>query len=88
MGFLQKLFHIDCAEANNCCDKAQYRNANFFDKCRLMLHLAYCKACRKYTSKNKKLTKLMENSRIERCTEAQKKQWKDAIQKEYAKENP
>ncbi|OSS40134.1 hypothetical protein C723_1251 [Christiangramia flava JLT2011] len=53
-----------------------------------MLHLAYCKACRKYTSKNKKLTKLMENSRIERCTEAQKKQWKDAIQKEYAKENP
>lgn len=87
MGLLHKLFHVDCAEANNCCDKAQYRNASFGEKMKLLVHLAYCKACRRYTNRNRKLTKLVDRSNLKPCSEAQKKQWKETIEKEYAKNN-
>ena len=87
MGLKNKLFHIDCAEANNCCDKAQYNNASLTEKLKLLFHLAMCKACRKYTNRNQKLTKLVDRSNLQSCSQTQKKQWKETIEKEYVKNN-
>jgi predicted anti-sigma-YlaC factor YlaD len=49
-------FFIPCEEANHVCDKNQYKEASFLDKIKLTMHLAYCTACRKYSSNNAKLT--------------------------------
>ena len=53
-----------CEKANHVCDKTQYKEANLWEKIKLTIHLAYCKACRKYSSNNKKLTKAMHNANV------------------------
>lgn len=78
---------IDCSQANNCCDKAQYKDAKPAERLKLLFHLAFCKACREYTKKNHKLSKLVEKSKLQICPEERKKQWKESIEKEYAKNN-
>lgn len=87
MSFITKLFMIDCHEAHNCCDKAQYKDAKPIEKFRLYLHLAVCKACRKYTQKNRKLSRLIKKSKLETCPEEKKKQWKEQITKTYVRDN-
>lgn len=58
-----KIF-IACDEANHVCDKSQYKESTLWEKVKLNIHLMYCKACRSYTSKNIKLTKMMKKSQI------------------------
>lgn len=53
-----KLF-VSCDKATHTCNKTQYNEASLLEKIRLNIHLIYCKACRKYSSNNGKLTKLM-----------------------------
>jgi hypothetical protein len=52
---------LECQEANHICDKNQYKEATFREKVKLTFHLIYCRACRKYTARNIKLTKLMKS---------------------------
>lgn len=87
MSRLKKLFFIDCTEANNCCDRAQYNDAKPLERIRLIAHLLVCKTCRKYTFRNRKLTRLLKKSKIEPCPEEAKKKWKEELQREYAKNN-
>lgn len=87
MNPLRRLFFIDCSEANDCCDKAQYKDAKPLEKVKLFIHLAFCKACRKYTIKNRKLTRLFKKAHLERCPEEQKKAWKKQIEEETAKQH-
>ncbi|MDR5591723.1 hypothetical protein [Christiangramia sp. SM2212] len=81
-----KFSFVDCSEAATCCDKAQYEEANLFEKAKLMLHLFFCKTCRKFSNRNSKLTHLMKESKLETCPEEKKKQWKEQIKKEFAEE--
>lgn len=81
-----KFFFIDCSEAAECCNKSQYEEAKLLDKMKLMLHLVYCKTCRRFASKNSKLTKLLKKSSIKTCPEENKKQWREKIKKEFAEE--
>jgi hypothetical protein len=75
----------DCAEAGYCCDKKQYNEASFLEKIKMLLHLAICRPCRKYSSNSTKLTKLMEKSNLKSCPEEEKKIWKETIEKEFSK---
>ncbi len=86
MSIKSKFFFIDCSEAAACCNKAQYEEANNFEKARLMLHLLFCKTCRKFSTKNSKLTGLLKKSKIETCPEDTKHQWREQIKKEFAEE--
>jgi hypothetical protein len=81
-----KFFFIDCSEAANCCNKSQYEEANFLEKAKLMLHLALCKTCRKFSGKNSKLTHLLKKSHLQTCPEENKQQWREQIKKEFAEE--
>jgi hypothetical protein len=75
----------DCAEASYCCDKKQYNEASLLEKIKMLLHLAICGPCRKYTSNNTKLTKLIKESNLKSCLEEEKKMWKETIEKEISK---
>ncbi|SDS04632.1 hypothetical protein [Christiangramia echinicola] len=81
-----KFFFIDCSEAADCCNKAQYEEANFLDKAKLYIHLILCKTCRKFSQRNSKLTDLLDKSKIEPCPEEKKQQWREEIKKEFAEE--
>ncbi len=66
-------FIIPCKEANHVCDKTQYNEGSFWEKIKLNLHLLYCRACRKYSSQNGKLTKVMNPKPIALAPSAKEK---------------
>ena len=58
-----KLF-VSCDKATHTCDKSQYKEASLWEKIKLNIHLIYCKACRKYSANNAKLTKLITSPKL------------------------
>lgn len=77
---------VSCQEANHFCDKNQYKEASFWEKVKLNIHLIYCRACRKYTSKNMKLTKLFKSDPVEVMDSVSKDKLKATFNKELAKQ--
>jgi hypothetical protein len=52
-----KLF-ITCDEATTICTKNQYKEASFWEKIKLNIHLLTCKICGLYSKQNTKLTEV------------------------------
>jgi len=77
---------MKCQEANHVCDKSQYKEAGLWEKIRLTIHLIYCRACRKYSSQNKKLTQAIANSDLKSISPNDKKAMKNKLQEELSKE--
>ena len=73
-----------CQDAEHICDKNQYKEAGFWEKVKLTIHLIYCRACQKYTSRNNKLTKLVTNPKVEVMPVTTKEKLNAAFQKELA----
>lgn len=73
-----KLF-ISCEEAAHRIDKAQYGEATFWEKLTFKIHNLYCKLCRFYEVKNKKLTQLFKTSKVHCLTPEQKLKIKDKL---------
>lgn len=70
---------LSCEDSAKCCDRAQYNEASIWEKIRIHIHIAFCKPCREYTSKNVKLTKLIKKANIKTCTEKEKEKWEREI---------
>ena len=79
-----KSIFVDCSKAGNCCDKAQYNEASLPEKVKMLVHLALCKPCRKYSNKNTKLTKLIKDCDLKTCTDEEKQAWKEKIRQEIS----
>ena len=79
-----KIF-ISCDEASHNCDKSQYNEASFWEKFKLNMHLLYCKACRKYTSNNGKLSKVINESDVDCLDLKTKQEMKDCFEAELKK---
>lgn len=78
---------ISCEEANHNCDKSQYDEAGFWEKVKLNIHLIFCRACRKYSSNNAKLSRLIKKDEVD-CMEAEeKKKLEKAFSEELKKYN-
>jgi hypothetical protein len=76
---------INCDEANHTCDKTQYKEASFWEKIKLNIHLIYCSACRKYTARNTKLTQAIDKSKPKTLGKEQKEKMEEALQREISK---
>lgn len=74
-------FMIPCNEANHVCDKAQYKEASLWEKIKLNIHLIYCKACRKYTKNNSKLTSVIKKSNVQYLDKKYKESMKEELNK-------
>ncbi|MDO1499758.1 hypothetical protein Q2T40_06415 [Winogradskyella maritima] len=81
---MSKLF-VSCDEANHVCDKNQYKEASLWEKVKLNIHLIYCGACRKYSSRNGKLTKLFKSDKVEVMHNAEREKLQSAFEQELAK---
>lgn len=78
---------IPCEEANHVCDKNQYKEASLWEKIKLNIHLIYCKACRKYSKDNAKLTNVLKTGKTQTLDLEVKEELKSAFEKELAKHN-
>jgi hypothetical protein len=76
---------MKCEEANHTCDKTQYKEASFWGKMKLSIHLIYCSACRKYTARNTKLTQAIEKSKPKTLGKEQKEKMEEALLREISK---
>ncbi|OYX24892.1 MAG: hypothetical protein B7Z06_08220 [Flavobacteriales bacterium 32-35-8] len=74
---------VPCDEAHHVCDKTQYKESSFWEKLKLYFHLIYCKACRKYTRNNKKLSNTIHKAKVEcldkKCKEAMRLEFEKAL---------
>lgn len=73
------LMKFSCAEAANVCTKAAYKEAGFFEKLRLKLHLYFCRTCNEYYHNNKKLSSLIERAEIKPCSSKEKENYRETI---------
>lgn len=80
-----KSLFISCSDSVKCCDRAQYDEATIFEKLKIHIHNTICKACREYTRKNVKLTKLIKKSNLKACTKEEKENWEKEIERETKK---
>jgi len=65
---------ISCEEAATICHKSQYREAGFWDKILLRLHMYYCKNCSQFVRKNSRLTSLCKKAQLKALTEQEKEE--------------
>lgn len=72
----------NCKEAYSYCDKAQYNEAELWEKAKLLLHLEKCPSCLQYTLKNKRLTDLIEKAELNVLSPVER----EALRKELEKE--
>lgn len=75
---------LECTEANHICDKTQYKEASFWEKVRLNIHLIYCRACRKYTARNTKLTNVVKDPRVSTVSKEEKADLQEMLNKQLA----
>ena len=75
---------MECHEANHICDKNQYKEASFWEKVRLNIHLIYCRACRQYTARNNKLTKAYKDPRVNTVSSEEKNELQELLNKQLA----
>ncbi|GEQ85595.1 hypothetical protein ULMS_11030 [Patiriisocius marinistellae] len=76
---------LKCEEANHKCDKNQYKEASFFEMIQLNIHLIYCRVCRKYSSRNNKLTKAFKNKNFKTMPLDQKIKLQERLRQEISK---
>jgi len=72
---------ISCEEAEEICNRAQYNEASFFEKLKLLLHTYMCKICARFTKKNTELTALCLKADLKGFSEAEKAEMKEQLQK-------
>ncbi|SEM00526.1 hypothetical protein SAMN04487910_3882 [Aquimarina amphilecti] len=80
-----KIF-VSCENANHICDKNQYKEASFWEKVKLNIHLIYCKACRKYSAKNTKLTNLFKDPKVISINQSAKDVMKEQLKKKMSEQ--
>ena len=76
---------MKCEDAGQVCDKSQYKEASFWEKLKLNIHLLYCSPCREYTQKNVKLSIVFKKSNLKIMSLRDKKNLKKQIHQEIAK---
>ena len=78
---------VQCEKANHICDKTQYKEASLWEKIKLNIHLLYCRACRKYTSNNQKLTNVIKSSNVDCLKEKERENFKKQLLKQLEKQD-
>ncbi len=60
-----KFLKVSCKEANEICNKSQYKEATFFEQVRLEYHISFCRVCALYSKQNRKLTDILKSKSID-----------------------
>ncbi len=81
MNMKKKLF-ISCEEAMHICDKMQYEEVSGWEKRAYKFRLFWCILTKRYHRKNKKLSKLLQQSEVQCMSANKKEELKEKLQKE------
>jgi len=73
---------ISCEEAADICNKAQYKEATFWEVLKLQVHNLHCKLCAKYSRNNARLTKMCKRADLHVLDANSKKQLEAELKKQ------
>uniref|UniRef100_UPI0030EC70A6 hypothetical protein n=1 Tax=Ascidiimonas aurantiaca TaxID=1685432 RepID=UPI0030EC70A6 len=59
-----KTLFVDCNDARDICNRAQYKEASSWDIFKLRFHNLFCKICNAHSIKNAKLTSLCSSANL------------------------
>ncbi len=76
---------MKCENANHVCDRNQYKEASFLERVKLTVHLIYCRACRKYSVRNNKLSDVLKTSDLKTISKEDKNNLKERLHQEISK---
>jgi hypothetical protein len=71
---------ISCDKAVLICNKSQYKEATFYEKIKLKLHLLFCHSCKVFSRKNKLLTALFDGVKLSQLSDQDKKVLREKIE--------
>jgi hypothetical protein len=71
---------VSCEQAMVICNKKQYREAGFFEKMQLMMHILFCKPCFKFSKKNNRLTRMVHKANLHSLSQEEKERLKQHLQ--------
>ena len=78
----KNLIFISCDEAKHICDKNQYKEATLLEKIKLSLRLSWCHITRAYSKQNNKLTKTINDSKVDTLNPDEKEKLQRVFDKE------
>lgn len=73
---------ISCRQAAEICTRSQYGESNLWERFKLRLHLARCRECKRFSSRNAKLTDLCDKAGLCCLTEKDKQGMKRKLEGE------
>jgi hypothetical protein len=71
---------ISCDKAVIICNKTQYKEASFWEKIKLKLHMLFCSTCAVFSKKNTQFTALFEKAHLQNLSEDDKTNMKKKVQ--------
>ena len=71
--------NMKCNEATHVCDKAQYKEAGFWERLSMKIHHIYCRICRQHAIRNTKLTHLFQRANLKTLTASEKEAIKQRL---------
>ncbi len=85
MGMKKSFLFISCDEAKHICDKTQYDEATGWERLKLGIRLSWCRITRAYSSRNHKLTKVIEKSEVNCLKNEERRKLQLQFEKELTK---
>ena len=58
-----------CQEIALLSEKNQYKEANFWERLRIKMHILYCERCRNYEKDNKQLSSILNDAQLDSLTD-------------------
>ena len=73
---------ISLEKAKKICTKSQYGEASWWELLQLNVYLLLSKECAEFSAKNRKLTSLCEQAKLQGLPESDKEEMKEALKKQ------
>jgi len=68
-----------CKDIEIICTKSQYREATFFEKIKIRLHILFCKTCKSFSNNNTQLTSLCAEANLKTLPKEEKEKMKSVL---------
>jgi len=63
-----------CQEIALLSEKKQYKEASFWERLRIEIHILYCERCNKYEKDNKQLSSVLSDAKLDSLTDEEMKE--------------
>jgi hypothetical protein len=68
-----------CQEIALLSEKKQYKEASFWERLRIKMHILYCERCRNYEKDNKQLSSILNDAKLDSLSDEEREELEKII---------